>query len=75
MDQNVFPFIERIPKCESQPCQNGGTCVENEREDEGFYCKCLEKYQGNHCQGTKSYSYKFMIFQEKFLFTYTSKLE
>lgn len=63
MDQNVSPFTDRIPKCESQPCQNGGTCVENERDDEGFYCKCLEKYQGKHCQGSKTYLFKFTMIQ------------
>ena len=43
---------ERIPTCESQPCQNEGTCVEDEHEEEGFYCKCFYKYQGKRCQGT-----------------------
>lgn len=42
-------LTERISKCESQPCQNEGTCVED--EEDGFHCTCSSKYQGKHCEG------------------------
>lgn len=37
-----------IDECESQPCQNGGLCVD--RVD-GFLCHCLPGYSGNAGEG------------------------
>ena len=45
-------LTERISKCESQPCQNEGTCIEDEID--GFHCTCSGKYQGKHCEGILS---------------------
>ena len=45
-------LTERISKCESQPCQNEGTCVEDEQD--GFHCICSSKYQGRLCEGKRN---------------------
>ena len=42
-------FTERFSRCESQPCQNEGTCVED--DEDGYHCICSSKYQGKHCEG------------------------
>ena len=37
--------------CESEPCQNGGTC---ERLVDDYRCLCDEGYVGNHCEMGRS---------------------
>ncbi|KAJ1528673.1 hypothetical protein ONE63_007067 [Megalurothrips usitatus] len=44
--------ICHIPKnraCESNPCLNGGTCL-NSGSGEGFSCVCREGFEGERCQ-------------------------
>ena len=38
--------------CAVKPCQNGGTCVPVEQivDPEGYICKCLDEFVGEHCQ-------------------------
>ena len=40
-------LIERSP-CQSDTCQNGGTCFETES---GFKCLCQMGYEGKTCSG------------------------
>ncbi|XP_041483543.1 neurocan core protein-like isoform X2 [Lytechinus variegatus] len=42
-----------FPACNSNPCQNGGSCKE---ELDGYSCSCLEAYRGKHCQIPTCYS-------------------
>ena len=34
----------------NNPCQNGGTCIENDRLDIGYACMCIKGYTGLHCE-------------------------
>lgn len=36
-----------VDPCESEPCQNGGTCVNN--EDGTYKCECLTGWIGKNC--------------------------
>lgn len=36
-----------IDDCESEPCQNGATCVD---EIDGFVCKCRPGFVGLQCE-------------------------
>ena len=45
--------IVDIDECESNPCQNGGTCLDGE---DGFMCECPEGFEGQLCdQGRQVY--------------------
>merc|ERR1712226_611584 len=36
-----------IDKCDSSPCQNGGSCTD---EINGYTCNCADGYDGFHCE-------------------------
>ncbi|XP_059908209.1 delta-like protein 4 [Gadus macrocephalus] len=36
-----------VRECDSQPCQNGGRCLDAES---GFECACPEGFEGTHCE-------------------------
>ncbi|CAL8396008.1 unnamed protein product [Boreogadus saida] len=38
---------ENIDDCQSNPCQNGGTCID---EINSFVCLCLPSYGGTTCE-------------------------
>ena len=47
---NVFECSCHVPEldeCESDPCQNGGTCQD---ESKKYSCSCLAGYNGNNCE-------------------------
>ena len=44
MDSFLFADIN---ECSSNPCNNGGTCID---QDDGFECKCHPGYTGDHCE-------------------------
>ena len=41
-----FPLSD-IDECESDPCQNGATCIDQEN---GFECQCADGYEGDLCE-------------------------
>ena len=47
---NVFSLLD-INECESNPCENGGTCMNLE---DGYSCACEPGFTGTVCQtGTR----------------------
>ena len=40
--------------CGSQPCQNGGTCLDLQSHDNentmDYECQCMDRFKGSHCQ-------------------------
>lgn len=39
-----------IDPCDSNPCQNGGTCQRDSESSLAYDCKCTEWYKGKHCE-------------------------
>lgn len=39
--------VREIDECFSNPCLNGGTCVD---QVNGYVCNCRLGYKGNNCQ-------------------------
>ena len=42
-----YTFSVNIDECASQPCQNGGTCVDDVNS---FTCECSDENSGPHCE-------------------------
>lgn len=40
---------ECLTNCSSQPCKNGGTCLDQEP---GYFCQCQDGYEGRDCELT-----------------------
>ena len=40
-------FLVDIDECTSNPCVNGGTCID---QVNGYRCQCTSKWQGPRCQ-------------------------
>ena len=45
--------------CHPNPCENGGTCHEDENaaNNEDWWCECAKGYNGRHCHGMRMYGY------------------
>lgn len=41
---------EDIDECESNPCMNGGNCIDRIN---GYQCSCMISYIGQHCEYSK----------------------
>lgn len=48
-------YCEYVLQCVTNPCQHGGSCVEN--YSGGYTCQCLQFYIGTHCENLDSCAY------------------
>ena len=53
-----------INYCESNPCRNGGTCIE---EVDSYNCNCVPGYTGHDCE-TSKITYDFKLYEIYFSF-------
>ena len=44
----MISFTENINECESDPCQNDGSCTDGVN---GYTCSCADGYNGTDCEG------------------------
>jgi len=44
----MYILFADINECSSNPCDNGGSCID---EINGYTCKCATGYEGMHCNG------------------------
>ena len=47
----MFIVAVDINECESQPCQNGGRCDD---DDNRFTCTCQDGYTGDNCESKQN---------------------
>lgn len=48
--KNMSLFILDVNECKRSPCQNNGTCINN---DGSYTCLCEPGWTGQHCQTGK----------------------
>ena len=36
--------------CDSNPCKNGGTCVNKLNSENGYHCNCTDSFTGTRCE-------------------------
>ena len=61
VDRYVLLSVLGQPSCLSQPCKNGGSCVQVE---ESYTCNCPEHYRGVTCQiGEPHVIYTYLEFR------------
>ncbi len=48
-----------IDECESDPCRNGGTCVNRHNH---YLCECVSDFSGENCENTVSSRLLFIQF-------------
>ena len=51
---SMFFFLQDINECASDPCQNGGTCMDAQN---GYTCMCSQGFEGLHCEGGEVLAY------------------
>ena len=54
--------ISDINECASEPCENGGTCID---EVDGFECDCTAAFGGTFCETRKLPSSAKILFNHK----------
>ena len=53
-----FSFSADIDECASNPCENGGTCVDGVN---GYTCTCAAGYSGTMCGTSKYMAVSFTV--------------
>ena len=48
----LFIFLTDIDECQSQPCLNGGQCIDDVNS---YTCQCQPGYLGTNCETSKSF--------------------
>lgn len=53
--ESTVPMIKNVEenKCEPNPCQNGGICVQNYNLIDGYQCQCADDFGGITCNELK----------------------
>ena len=46
--------LDFCEKMDSNPCQNGGTCLSVETSEGGFVCQCTDGHEGHYCERIKN---------------------
>uniref|UniRef100_A0A8C1QXX0 FAT atypical cadherin 2 n=1 Tax=Cyprinus carpio TaxID=7962 RepID=A0A8C1QXX0_CYPCA len=46
----IYQCCPDVKICASNPCENGGTCVEDPSEGGKFHCSCPSPYSGSRCE-------------------------
>lgn len=50
--------LDFCEKMESNPCQNGGTCLSVEQAEGGFVCHCPPSHEGHYCEKIKNWHHQ-----------------
>ena len=58
--QLCFPTVGISSPCDTNPCFNGGVCVEN-FDEWTYHCICSEHLTNENCQDGKSYLNEIII--------------
>ena len=53
VEVDFITILTETNECQSNPCQNGGTCVDDVYK---FTCLCPNAYAGTFCQGKTKYN-------------------
>ena len=53
VEVDFITILTETNECQSNPCQNGGTCVD---DVDKFTCLCPNAYAGTFCQGKTKYN-------------------
>lgn len=48
-----FVFSVQLYPCDSEPCVNGGSCSNDDKDVSLYHCHCIDDYSGKNCQGTR----------------------
>ena len=51
----TFSFVLDIDDCESDPCQNGATCVDGVNS---YTCICVKGFTGHDCETSENFKIK-----------------
>ena len=52
-------FVSEVDECSSNPCENGGTCIDGINE---YSCQCVAGYIGANCETGSSCHFCLFIY-------------
>jgi hypothetical protein len=53
----ILFLLAQLYDCGIEPCQNGGTCINQPNFLYGYKCECLAGFIGYDCQNSKKIKY------------------